>query len=134
MKEKWVRLTIPGVKDNAYYIKTLLDDYDGLKITMWNGEKNGKLILIYFEAVESYQYCDEHSKIDLWSELSKSYGKDFYANYNFFKLENSNYIKWLNTSSYGITEGMGLQHYVLMDRDSVIDIISYGEPEFKNLN
>ncbi len=133
MKGKWIRLTIPGVKDNAYYIKSLLDDYDGLKITIWDGEKNGKLILIYFQAVESYRCCDEHSRIQLFKELDENYEEDFYANYNLFKVENSNYIEWLNKSSCGITKEFDLQHYVLMDRDSVIDIISYEKPEFKDI-
>ncbi len=136
MSEKWIRKKISGIKnENYYYMKILIDSSNGLEILMVDGtldkEKRGDSVKINFGFAESYRFCDEHCRLDLLNELSEKYGTDFYAKKNFFEVKNSKYIDWLNEASSGIAEEMDLKHYVIMDSDSILDIVFTGEPEFE---
>ncbi len=133
MKEKWFRRKIIGTEGNRYYIKELIDDYDGLRVVMWDGKENGNLVMIDFGFIESYRYCDEGLRLELFGRLSKEYGDRFYGDWNLFEVKDSEYLEWLNKSSCEVAEEMALKHYVVMDYISVLDVVFTGEPEFKKI-
>jgi hypothetical protein len=136
MSEKWIYWKIPGIKDeNYYYIKMLVDGANGLEIFMEDASLDEENLVgtvkINFGFVESYRFCDEHCRLDLWNELSQKHEKSFFAKKNFFEIKNSKYIDWLNKASSGIAEEMDLKHYVIMDNNSILDIVFTGDPEFE---
>lgn len=48
-----------------------------------------------------------------------------------YKIENSEYIKWLKQQSYGMYDGVGYKHYCRLTLDEVIEVISEFEPEVR---
>jgi len=82
MSEKWIYWKIPGIKDeNYYYIKMLVDGANGLEIFMEDASLDEENLVgtvkINFGFVESYRFCDEHCRLDLWNELSQKHEKSF---------------------------------------------------------
>ncbi len=119
MKEKFSPWFISGIKDNKYYIKILIDSCSGLEITFADGtpdtKKERNQVKLKFGLVESYRFCDEHSRLELYKKLSSDPESGFLNGNLYFEVKNSEYIRWLHKSSSGITEEFDLRHYILMD-------------------
>lgn len=126
MSEKWIRWEpIEGLLAN-YDIDAILDLEEGLKIILKCDQKQ---VNVFFKnGAASYIKTDETLRCYLIGSLSKQYGRDFYASWTFFKVENSEYLQWLEEQSCTISQGYDLQHFVFMTDDSILDVATSGEP------
>jgi len=135
MKEDWIQWKPLNELNDKYYIELLKDSTNGLEIILAYANRNtknkrDKIKVNFGFHAESYRFSDEHCRLELFRRLEKHYGNEFYAKWNYFKVENSEYINWLNKESGRLTENMNLKHYVFMDSDTVLDVIAKCEPEF----
>ena len=48
--------------------------------------------------------------------------------WSFFKVTNSEYLKWASYQSNGVSESLNLTHYAIWTEDWTIDILSWAEP------
>ena len=136
MVGKWTKWKPLSVLDNKYYIKSIKDDEDGFEIILAYYEnkpekERDKIKVIFSGPIESYRYCDEHCRLALLRKLDEKYGNGFYVKWRYFTVEDSEYLKWLNKESDGITEHLGVKHYVFIDNDCILDVVAAYKPEFE---
>ncbi len=129
--EEWTRWEPKQNIIERYYI-----DFFGMVGENWDFviklHNDEQKIEIRFDGmVASYKYTNESFCFRIFGELSEKYGGDFYSNWSFFKINNSEYIKWIIEKSYDSEEFM---HFCIVGGDEVIDIIANHEPTVTTIN
>lgn len=133
LEEVWIRWEPDASLKLAYDIISVQDNMDTLKIVI-GGRKTDQELEVIFDSTWAYRTTDETLRLNLSTQLSQKYGTEFYANWSFFKIENSNYMKWLLEQSGGYAEEFNLKHFVIMGSDFIVDIAAAEEPKFKIIN
>lgn len=130
-EEVWTRYqpAYPILKP-PYDIISIKDNMDNLKIILHSTKCNQKLEVI-FGSSWAHRKSYETFRLNLVSQLSKQYGSEFYVEWSFFKIDNSNYLKWLSEESNRWTDKLKLNHFVIIGVDFIMDIIATEEPQIK---
>jgi|DEB19_MinimDraft_3_1074340.scaffolds.fasta_scaffold46591_2 hypothetical protein len=128
--EKWIKWVPTEGLANKYYIHEVRSNIDsGFSIKLIDDDNDQKSITLVFpESVWCYRSNDEGIMQDTIAILNALYPKDFYSHWTFFKVENSNYLKWIAEESGGLYERWGLQHFCIITDDEMLDIITTYEP------
>lgn len=135
INEQWIKWE--PIKNLApkYYIESITDSREGFSILLFDANNREKKVLVSFpNSVESYRSIDESFVLNSLYKLNQNYGRDFYGDWTFFIIENSEYLDWLSTESYKISEKYKLIHYCLLSADSRFDIINNVAPEVTHIN
>jgi len=91
-------------------------------------DKNSKIVVLFDGPVESYKYKEKkHSKI--WEQSIKKDLSLVSLDWSFFKVTNSNYLKWLSEKSCGVSNIYDFIHFVIVDTDKIIEVIYLCDPE-----
>ena len=80
----------------------------------------------------SYQCTDEGNRYKTLGFLHKKYGKDFYAKWTLFEVQDSALIKWVQEESC-IGDDLQVKQFTLLTADDVIDIITRYDPDIEVL-
>ena len=129
MEQKWTHWKPVKKLSSKYYIDSIADNLSGFEIFLSEREnKNTKIHIIFQDSVDSYRYIDESYVQKTIMYLNKIYGKDFYAHWSFFKVENSDYLKQLSEESDSLSDHIDFIHFVLLLGNSMIDIVATYEP------
>lgn len=131
LTENWTRWELASGLDPKYYLKSLVDDFDGLKLRMISDRDESSAIDLWFESAWAYRVSDESFRLGTMRQLRLKYGVDFHTEWTFFKVEDSIYLDWFFKESDGISTGYKMTHYCLMGLESVIDIAVSAEPVVK---
>lgn len=123
--EKWI--PIRGLPSTLYN-DSLIDNSDGITLEFSDENEQNKIIVKFDGCVLSYRNTDEGSLGKIFKFLDKQYGTDFYANWTFFKVKNSEYINWFHEVSLGMYKSEPIEHYVFLTPDDVIEILSTDSP------
>ena len=126
----WVPLEEEKIKGN-YYIQSVEDTLDGLKVVMESELDDFKVRITFSDYVWSYRNTNESYCWQIFSELSDKHGDDFYKDWAFFKIENSEYLKWISNNSAKIYDDGGAEHFVIKGLEQVVDIINDEEPKIE---
>lgn len=130
MDENWQRWEIGSELSSKYYIDSISDRVDGFRILLSDANDESKKVEVLFEdSVHAYRSTDESYRQSTINNLDERYGTEFYGDYTFFKVSNSEYIHWLSLHSYGIAESEPLYHFSFLAVDSVLDVIATYEPK-----
>ncbi|MBI9048823.1 MAG: hypothetical protein JEZ00_05375 [Anaerolineaceae bacterium] len=129
MDEQWSKWEpIQGLAPH-YYIDSISDSYDAFLIGLTNAENENKKIEIKFRnSVEAYRSTYETYRHYLLEILDKTYGMEFFTKWSFFKVKNSDYIKWLSEQSCGIWDSKTITHFSIMGGESIVDVIANYDP------
>ena len=120
--ETWHRHT-PSIEVPAcLYLDRLTDDRDGL-VLLLSEQQNGPQLQVLFDGYLSYRNTDEG---DLLVTLVKL--KDL-TPWPLFRVDNSAYLDWFHSESYGIHQGEPIQHFVIATPGDVVEVLTLGEPE-----
>jgi hypothetical protein len=134
MAEKWsVWKPITGIDKllTTTYLKCLIRDNDVLLLS-FEIEEQGKLINVSFNGyIHSYRSTDEGNRLKMLSEISDRYGEQFIKDWRFFKVDDSEYINWLNEQNFGVYVGMEILHFVFITNTDVIEVLSGYYPEVR---
>ena len=134
MLEKWIKWKPISCLNNKYYIESIKHDKNGFIIILehCNEYNQKKQIKIIFDGpIESYRYCDEHCRIELLEKLNGKYGAQFYLDWRYFIVENSEYLKWLEQESCTIVSCLEVKHYVFIDNDCILDVVVSFNPKIE---
>lgn len=135
MKEKWIKWEPIKNLSRKYYLESLVENHDGLKIMLSSAENDAKQILIYFQdSVKAYRKTDESFILLTLHYLGENYGSAFYGNWDFFIVENSEYLNWIIKQSHEIYEPHDFKHYCILASDVMIDIIAGYEPTVQHID
>ena len=135
MTEKWSRWEPITNLARKYYIDSVSEDRTGFKIVLSSSEnENQKIKIVFKNSVEAYKKTDETLRHRIVCELSDNYGDEFYVNWTFFKVTNSNYLAWLSEQSYTISDTRHLTHFTILAVDSILDIVNVEEPQIEHIS
>lgn len=135
MQEQWTRWEpIEGLA-LKYYVEAITDDIEGgFKIILSNINNRKNTVHVHFkDSAYAYSSANERFRRKTINTLSKHYGPDFHK-WTFFKVTNSEYIKYLSEESYGWSDVFGFIHFSFIAADSIVDVIDNYEPEVTIVN
>lgn len=127
--EKWNRWQPLETMVGKYYVDFLILSENALIIKLSNGEQ--KIEIIFDESIDAFRYTDESFYFKIFGDLSERYGDDFYVGWSFFKVTNSDYLKWLSEQSCSLTNEFSFIHFCIFGGDKVIDVLARYEPKVK---
>lgn len=128
LSEKWSRWeSILGL-EAKYNVVEIVDGHDGVKIKLISYYDQSLGVELEFEAAWAYRVSYDSLRFNIIDRLTDKYGSDFYVGWTFFKVNNSDYLDWLDKESYGTSDGFQLTHYFIMGMEQFIDIASGTEP------
>jgi hypothetical protein len=129
MTEEWIQWKPIEKLSSKYYIDSVIDMIDSFKIILSNAKsEKEKIEIIFFEGVDAYTRVEESFRVKVIHELDKKYGTEFYGDWTFFKVNNSEYIKWLSDQSYEWSDTRQFTHFCLVTADAILDVIADYEP------
>jgi len=136
MEEKWTRWEPIDGLEGQYAIKSVIEDTEAFTLNLFKWDDSKKKVLITFDGIVcSYRSTDETYRDKLICDLEEKYGATFLSGWTFFKVNNSNYVKWLSEQSYGISDHFSCtQHFSILGVDCVFDIIASYEPKVEIIN
>jgi hypothetical protein len=119
----------------SYYIDSISNNEEGFKIVLSESNNKEKKLLVIFEnSVDCYRSTNESYTGIIIRELNEKYGKDFYVDWTFFKIIDSEHLKWLSEKSGGLSNTCPLQHLVFFSVDELLEVICTYEPIFEFIN
>ncbi len=133
MSEQWTKWEpITGLA-NKYYIDAVLDSADGFIVFLSTDDESDKRVKVTFEdAVYAYRSTDDSLRRKIVAQLSDKYGKEFCEDWTFFKVNNSDYLKWLFEQSEEkpeFTDKLELKHFSFLGADFTLDVADNLEPK-----
>jgi hypothetical protein len=130
MQEQWIRWNPIGGLAKKYYLDSILYKERELIILLAE-EKNerNKVQVIFNNSIKSYKHTEETSTLKTISDIDEKYGGDFYAYWTFFKIQNSDYLKWILEQSLETSyDKLALFHFSFITPISILDVISKSDP------
>lgn len=130
MQEKWIQW-MPSIQNISakYYIESLTDNIEGFRVILADSAGNSsKISMSFTNGVSAFRSSEEGFRLSTISYLDKKYGGEFYSDWTFFKVENSEYLKWLSEQSGGISDLYTVKQYSLITDDEILDIVTSYEP------
>ncbi|MBP9765010.1 hypothetical protein KBD08_01615 [Candidatus Babeliales bacterium] len=119
--------------DGKFFIEDFHMSYKGIEIKLCSAKKDKKIEILFFNGADAYKCTNESWAFDIFAILTKKHGDDFYANWSFFKIINSNYAKSLSLTSCGLSNDTNFDHFCIVGNDEIIDILARYEPTVKIL-
>lgn len=134
MNEIWERWVPTTEISKKYYINSIIDDIQGLKIILSDAEiEDSKIEIVFDNSVHAYRSTDESYRQKMLNYIDEKYGTEFYSEWTLFKVVNSEYLEWICNQSFDIAELEELNHFSIIAVDSIIDIIAAYEPIINKL-
>jgi hypothetical protein len=131
MQEKWTQWKPLENLANEYYIKSITIAGKEFKILLGDARADSPDVCVsytdYF--ISEFRSNSETFRLSTISYLDEKYGGKFYSEWTFFKIENSEYLKWLSEQSYGISDDCRLIHFCILTDDEFFDFIASDEPK-----
>ena len=132
MIERWIRWEPIKGLSKKYYIESITDNIRGFKIILSDSnDENKKLQITFGNSVDSYKSTYESFQQKMLFDLEQKYGPDFFTEWTYFKVLNSEYLAYLSQQSYGITDSLSLMHFSFISMEFIVDIIASSEPKVK---
>lgn len=123
--EKWIPKPTP--LHIIYDLVALIDDYDGLSITL-SDEANNHYKITWSGKVESYFCNSEEARLDFISTTYKSL-KEQFGDWSFYKVRQSEYVNWVSKSSCNLISETRLEHYLIVTKNNLVEVVTYTDPE-----
>lgn len=137
MQEQWMRWKPIENLEEKYNVDTIFDTNEdrGLIITLYScKDRTRKVEIIFKDYADSYRHTNESFSLRAPDQLSKTYGKEFYSDWTFFKRVDSEYLAWLAYESCEYSHRFDFIHFCLLCSDSVVDILARYEPTVRHLH
>jgi hypothetical protein len=129
--EHWTRWHPLESTPQGYRMGDIEISANNLKVELIQHDDFNKLEIVFNTGIEAYRFTNESWCFMIFNDLSYEYGTDFYANWHFFKIDNSEYIKSVVPCDLKISSRSELQHFCIMGNDEILDILAYQEPQVK---
>lgn len=127
MKEQWIAWEpIKGLSP-FYFIKSFFDNGSQLEIIFVDDSNQQSSLQMLFEGpILEYQWVDEYFWLEESIKVEQLYRSAFEKQRSFFKIVNSSYIQEAYLPQKNNRQ---LHHFVIIEEDYKIDIISSTQPQ-----
>lgn len=123
--EQWTKWVPYGESLGKKYTKKNLVLDKNFKILAENESREAKDILINFsEGVSVFRVTDIAYCSSILQTIDRAYGKNFHQKWTFFKVINSEYVKWLYEESLQIVN-LNTNHYVFVFTNYIVDVVEF---------
>lgn len=129
--EEWARWEPINGLSGKYFINSLIISEERLVIHLSDNDKIKKIEIVFDNGIDGYRYTNESFYFKIFGDLSQKYGTEFYKNWSFFKVTNSEYLQWLSKKSRTWSDQFTFIHFCIFGDDEVIDILARYEPIVK---
>lgn len=134
MDELWERWEPTTEISKKYYVDSIIDNIQGLRIILSDAKnEDSKIVIVFDNSVHAYRSTDESYRQKILNYIDEKYGTEFYSEWTLFKVNKSEYFEWICNQSFGITESEELSQFSIIAVDSIIDIIASYEPKIEKL-
>lgn len=127
-KERWVRWDILNRALGKMYLESFVYDTNGIEIVLECENENIAIRILFDSSVLAFRGSDEGRRLSTIIFLEENYGSAFYANWTFFKIDNSSYVQWFNEETYNIYSNYHIEHYVFLSADDIVEVLSIYPP------
>lgn len=128
MTEVWERWNpLEGIA-GKYDVDYILDGKNGFIIRLYSDKDTKKIDILFEHYADAYKHTNESFWFKTCGDLSAKYGGDFYADWAFFKVKNSEYLAWLSEKSATWSDQFPFMHFCMMGTDSVVEVLARYEP------
>ena len=134
MQEQWIKWEPLQGLSEKYYIDCIVDSIEDFSVLLSDYNNEKKIKIIFKNSVDAYRSTDESYRLKTINDLDKEHGLDFYVKWSFFKVLNSDYIKWLSQESFKISDYSSFTHFSIVAADSILDIVTNYEPRIEFIN
>lgn len=129
MQEEWIKWEPVGGLKGKYSVNTMNLGEQGLIIVLSSLSNSAQKIEIKFEyAIDAYRYTNDSFSFKIAGYLAEKYGREFYGDWSFFRVTNSEYIKWISEKSCAYADEFAFIHFSIVGSDEIIDVLSRYEP------
>ncbi len=94
-----------------------------------NKDSKYTIKVTFYRLVDAFRRSDKDFYFKMLHDLSSRYGGDFYGNWSFFKITNSDYLKWISEKSCTVSDYLPFQHFCIIGGNEIIDVLAQKEPE-----
>ncbi len=132
MKEKWKYWKPAEFITQDYEVTRFVYGSNGTYAIIESNDEDKASIKINFGyRVELCRITNERSLNYTVCNVQNMNGDNFFVGKSFFIVENSKLIEWLEKESAGLMECFELKHFVFLNDNDFIDIISHCDPDIK---
>lgn len=85
---------------------------------------HGSICRVSFDGYVAYRKIDEGDAMALLAQLAASAT----AGRSFYRVEESDFVEWVVSQSYGVREPGTLTHYAIVALNDIVDVVSLGDP------
>jgi hypothetical protein len=130
MQEQWTRWEPVEGLAKKYYIESISDTKEGVKIVFSELEdRKRQLHMLFKNSLYAYRYTGLCYMGPVLCNIDQEYGRSFYDARTFFEVENSEYMQWLSTESFGWSDMHLLEHITCVAVNGLVDIVTNYRPE-----
>lgn len=124
--EQWIKWEpIPNLEEQYELVDYSNNIQDGFNLIFKN---NNKKLEILFKHSAEIRISNKNLRDKELKNLYQKNGKIF-MNWSFFKVNNSEYLKWLSVESLTVTDNINFTHFCIISYQVIIDIIAGYEPK-----
>ena len=132
MQEQWTRWEPVIGLARKYDIETIYNNNDGLTITLMDVKNNkSKVHMIFTGRLISYRWADETYMDYRVQNLFRDYGSEFFCEWTFFKVTDSEYSKYISKTSGTISDYTPYIHFAFFTEESIFEVLVMYEPEIE---
>ena len=124
--EKWERWDNKELAADAYELKYLIQDRDGLKLVFLGLET--EVTIVYNEQLLSFRSCDEGDRWNTIANVLADHGKQFFRQGLVYKVAESSYASWFAGETFNSTKVDEILHLAFVTANDIIDVLSFGGP------
>lgn len=110
------------------YIEKVIISDNATEVILSNELENNVYKFFFNGEILSIRSSDEGKRIKLFNKLDQIYGLNFFKDWTFFTIKDSEYIKWFNKETYNIYSHYNIIHYVFMGSNNIVEILSTFSP------
>ena len=129
LQEQWTQWKPVENLAKDFFVKWVKMSNDNFKILFFSDETPTRNLLVTFKhPVLFYKSTDETCAQETICDIKRKHGKEFIQQCPFFKATDSLYINWLIDESCTTLDKKDLLHFIFFEINSLIDVITTGEP------
>lgn len=128
VEEKFVPWVPVSNLPNRLHCEAVHDDIEGLRVLLRGDAPSSLVLRIRFESAIGYRNVNESYRPRTWGEL------DMTNTPPLLTVENSSWIKWLQTEAGPLIDPARLTHYAVFTSEDCIDVASEFTPIVEWLN